>query len=471
MKSAFFNVFPAFSLRARIVLVGVLALAPMLYGAHFVLNQLFVRHVTVQAESDLRVTLEQLAAGVVIDTSKRSMTVKEPQGDPRWSKVYSGAYWQVNAPERVFPDGVLRSRSLWDFVLTIPGDQLAQGEIHIHRLSGPNGQQLLASERTVMVEDAEGTVPVRLIAARDLREINQAIDNFAEQVSQYLVALALVLVLLFVIQVSIGLAPLKRLNRSLDRLRRSETENLEGNFPVEVRPLADNLNGLLSQHRRHVERARSISGNLAHALRTPLTVMANAAADPKSTSEELRQLIRSQTALAHKQVEWHLKRARMAATTGSSGRQCSVVTVVDGIIGVMKRVHADRALTIRSDAVDPKATFLGEQQDLQEILGNLVDNACKWAKSQVVVSARVSGRGLVIRVEDDGPGVAPDRYSEILQRGVRIDELVPGTGLGLSIVAELVTLYDGTLRFSSSSLGGLVAEVTFSAEPSAKALT
>ncbi len=232
MKSAFFNVFPAFSLRARIVLVGVLALAPMLYGAHFVLNQLFVRHVTVQAESDLRVTLEQLAAGVVIDTSKRSMTVKEPQGDPRWSKVYSGAYWQVNAPERVFPDGVLRSRSLWDFVLTIPGDQLAQGEIHIHRLSGPNGQQLLASERTVMVEDAEGTVPVRLIAARDLREINQAIDNFAEQVSQYLVALALVLVLLFVIQVSIGLAPLKRLNRSLDRLRRSETENLEGNFPV-----------------------------------------------------------------------------------------------------------------------------------------------------------------------------------------------------------------------------------------------
>ncbi len=199
--------------------------------------------------------------------------------------------------------------------------------------------------------------------------------------------------------------------------------------------------------------------------------MANAAADPKSTSEELRQLIRSQTALAHKQVEWHLKRARMAATTGSSGRQCSVVTVVDGIIGVMKRVHADRALTIRSDAVDPKATFLGEQQDLQEILGNLVDNACKWAKSQVVVSARVSGRGLVIRVEDDGPGVAPDRYSEILQRGVRIDELVPGTGLGLSIVAELVTLYDGTLRFSSSSLGGLVAEVTFSAEPSAKALT
>lgn len=449
------------SLRARIVLISALALIPILYGADLVLNQLFLRHVTAQAQSALRVTLDQLAAGVVIDPSGHRIKLREPQGDPRWSKVYSGAYWQVNAAEDVLPGGVLRSRSLWDFVLTIPDDQLAPGSIHIHRLLGPSEQRLLAAERTVSIEDSGKTVPVRLIAAIDLRELNQAIDDFGNRVAQYLIVLAIVLILLLMIQVSIGLAPLNRLNRALDRLRRSETEQLEGEFPSEIRPLINNLNGLLGQHRRHIERARSISGNLAHALRTPLSVLANAGVDVRTTPEELRDLIRSQTSIAQKQVEWHLKRARMAATTGTSGHRCSVTGVAEGIVSVMRRVHAERGLQIRSDAIEPSAIFFGEQQDLQEILGNLVDNACKWAAARVSISAHTSGQSLLIRVEDDGPGVAPDRYSEILQRGVRIDELVPGTGLGLSIVSELVSLYDGTLRFSSSALGGLAVEVEF----------
>ena len=449
------------SLRARVVLITALALAPILFGAHLALNQLFVRHVTAQAESSLRVTLEQLAAGIVIDPLGRSLSLKEPQGDPRWSKVYSGAYWQVNAPEGLVASGVLRSRSLWDFVLTLPGDPLAPGAIHIHRLPGPAGQSLLASERSVTIEDSGKTFPVRLIAAIDLRELNQAIDDFASRVAQYLIVFAVVLIVLLMIQVSIGLSPLNRLNHALDRLRRSETEQLEGAFPSEIRPLVDNLNGVLGQHRRHVERARSISGNLAHALKTPLSVLANAGADARSTPDELRALIRSQTTLAQKQVEWHLKRARMAAATSGSGHRCPVGRLAEGIVSVMKRVHADRDLQIRVDAVAPDALFFGEQQDLQEILGNLVDNACKWAAAQVVISAQSSERGLVLRVEDDGPGVAPDHYAEILQRGVRIDELTPGTGLGLSIVSELVSLYEGTLRFSSSPLGGLAVEVEF----------
>jgi signal transduction histidine kinase len=453
------------SLRGRIILVSALALVPILYGAHFVLNQLFVRQVTAQTESVLRVTLEQLAAGVVFDDPTRRLTLREPQGDPRWSKVYSGAYWQVNAPEGVLPGGVLRSRSLWDFVLTIPGDALNPGMIHIHRLSGPSGQQLLAAERTVLIDGMTDPLPIRLIAATDLRELNQAIDDFAQQVSQYLVVLAVVLVALLAVQLSVGLAPLRRLNLSLDRLRRGEAATLEGDFPAEVRPLADNLNGVVAQHRRHIERARAIAGNLAHALRTPLAVMSNASADQRASVQELRDLVAKQTTLAQKQVEWHLKRARMAATTGSSGQRFEISPVVDGIVGVMKRVYADKSLEIRYNDLDRAAVFWGEQQDLQEMLGNLIDNACKWARHRVVISATIVEKTLCIVVEDDGAGVAPDRYSEILKRGVRIDEFVPGTGLGLSIVAELVELYSGTLRFSSSSMGGLAAQICFPAEP------
>ena len=456
---------PVASLRSRIILVSAFALVPILFGAHFVLNQLFVRHVTAQMESVLRVTLEQLAAGVVIEDPTRRLTLREPQGDPRWSKVYSGAYWQVNAPEGVLPGGVLRSRSLWDFVLAIPGDQLNPGVIHIHRLSGPSGQQLLAAERTVLFEGLTDPLPIRLIAAMDLRELNQAIDDFAQQVSKYLVVLAVVLVVLLAVQLSVGLAPLRRLNLSLDRLRRGEAAALEGEFPTEVRPLADNLNGVMAQHRRHIERARAIAGNLAHALRTPLAVMSNASADQKATVQELRDLVAAQTALAQKQVEWHLKRARMAATTGSSGQRFGVSPVVEGVVGVMRRVYADKELEFRCDRLDPTAVFWGEQQDLQEMLGNLIDNACKWARHRVMVSASLIEKQVCIVVEDDGNGVAPDRYSEILKRGVRIDELVPGTGLGLSIVAELVELYSGTLRFSSSSMGGLAVQVCFPAEP------
>jgi signal transduction histidine kinase len=221
-----------------------------------------------------------------------------------------------------------------------------------------------------------------------------------------------------------------------------------------VAPLVGQFNAVLAEQRRNLQRARSLAGNLAHAMKTPLTVIANAAQDPRIEGQQLRETVQHYGALAEKQVAWHLKRARMAASTTGHYTPVRVAEVLRGLITVLHRAHPEKSVEVLCD-VPLTLRFLGEREDLQEILGNLLDNAFKWARASVAVSVVQSEGRIFLLLDDDGPGVPAARYGEILQRGTRLDEVVPGSGLGLAIVAELVALYNGSIAFSESAQGGL----------------
>lgn len=443
------------SLQTRLISISTVTIAATLIIANSVLTQLFERQVTAQFQSTLRITLDQLANGLSVDSTTRELTVREPQGDSRWTQPYSGTYWQINASGKVMPGGMQRSRSLWDFTLTLPRDTLADGAVHTHWMSGPNQQRIMALERIVILEHEHGNLQARLIAAADTRQLHEAIDEFNHTVVLYLLVLAAVLLVILVIQLTVGLSPLRALNQALTHLRNGNTQHLEGVFPSEIRPLAENFNTILSEHRRYIERARTLAGNLAHAVRTPLAVMVNAAADASVPPESLRETIKTHGALAQTQIDWHLKRSRMGTSAVSYGHPVAVRLVVDGIVSVMQRAYADKGLEFRVLIPADGLYFKGESQDLQEILGNLIDNASKWARHHVSVSYTKAPDGVAIIIEDDGPGVPPEQHADILKRGVRMDEVAPGSGLGLAIVSELLTLYGGRIAFATAESGGL----------------
>ena len=452
------------SLRLRLVVVSLVAILVTVWLAHSVFTQLFERHVTAQFQANLRITLDQLAVAVRAEGRPLRISVNEPRGDPRWTTPYSGMYWQIHAPESMMTGGVQRSRSLWDYTLALPRDALLNGAIHVHDMEGPNGQRVMALERTVTLEDGREPIYVRLIAAADIQGLQTAIREFNRTAFQYLLFLATVLTAMLGVQVTIGLAPLRGLHRALTRLRQGSAEQLEGNFPSEIQPLATSFNSILSEHRRHVERARTLAGNLAHAVKTPLTVMANAAADPAVSPQSLRDTIATYTALAQSQVNWHMKRARTAASVAVPGILVDVRPVIDGIVAVMQRAHADKALRLEITWPAGGPRFKGESQDLQEMLGNVIENACKWARHRVRIGQELSASGPALIVEDDGPGVPAEHYSAVLRRGVRADEMVPGAGLGLAIVSDLLELYGGRLSLGRSDLGGLSVRIALPME-------
>ncbi len=260
-----------------------------------------------------------------------------------------------------------------------------------------------------------------------------------------------------------GLAPLKRISESLAAIRSGSAERLAGKFPEEIAPLARETNALIEANRDIVERARTHVGNLAHALKTPLSVMMNEAA--ARGDDTLAAKVREQIDIMREQVARHLERARLAARTPVVGTVTEVVPVLTALARTMEKIHRDRAVAIDIEA-SQKVRFQGEQQDLEEMLGNLVDNACKWAQSRVSVEV-IGGRSgtpeaaqtVHIIVDDDGPGLSPSERERVAKRGRRLDETKPGWGLGLSIVSELAGLYGGELTLGTAPIGGLRAEL------------
>ena len=251
------------------------------------------------------------------------------------------------------------------------------------------------------------------------------------------------------------------MQRALQQVREGRTARLEGRFPTEVQPLIDDFNGVLDRNAEVVARARTQAGNLAHALKTPLAVLGNAAV--QTPQSELASLVAEQVQVAQRHIHWHLARARVAASQGLPGQRTPLAPLLDKLLRVMDKLHAPRRLDLGRDAVPADWAFAGEEQDLQEMLGNLLDNACRSARGAVRVSAQHEGQQLHIMVDDDGPGIAPELRAAVLQRGVRLDESTPGSGLGLAIVVELAQLYGGALTLETSELGGLSARLSLPA--------
>lgn len=438
------------SLRFRLLATTLVWIFASIAFAGWGLGQLFHEHVSAQFRAELTRHLDQLTAHLVLDPLGQP-SLSLPLSDPRFNLPFGGMYWQIDrVGGTAAANGILRSRSLWDQALTVPVDAPTDGEIHRHRVAGPQGTTLGVLERTVRIDD----VPLRVLAAADVHLLSEPVERFNGALWLALGALATGLVVAALLQVFVGLAPLRQLRLALARVRDGHARNLEGRFPTELAPLVEEFNSVLAQNSEVVERARTQAGNLAHALKTPLSVLANAA---RSQDKNLAALVVAQVALAQKQVDYHLTRAQAAAAANVPGIRTPLSDVIDGLVRAMLRIHAERDLQLHVHPIAAELAFRGEAQDLQEMLGNLLDNACKWAASRIEVHARVDGDWLNIRIEDDGPGIAPEQREAMLRRGVRADEQVPGSGLGLAIVDDLARLYGGSVIMAESPLGGLAA--------------
>ena len=422
------------------------------------------RHAVERAfDRRLDVYLRTLVADVA---SPEEGADKFPQsiGEPLFELPLSGWYWQVTRLDTPKPE-LHSSRSLWDSNLPRlpPVEDAAAGGYRKGYALGPEDVRLRLVERNIDLAD-EGRYLIRV--AGDASEIDEEMVSFDRTIGGIFAALAGTLLLTTLLQVRFGLSPLKRISESLAAIRSGRAERLEGEFPVEIAPLARETNALIDANREIVERARTHVGNLAHALKTPLSVIVNeAAARP---SDPLAQKVLEQADIMRDQVARQLERARLAARSSVVGTLIDVPPVVTALARTMEKLHRERDIAIAVD-VPEHARFRGEEQDLEEMIGNLVDNACKWAQARVAIEvladAPVGENKPRVRVivDDDGPGLSPAEREQVALRGQRLDESKPGSGLGLSIVVELASLYGGVLTLGTAPIGGLRAELALPA--------
>jgi signal transduction histidine kinase len=430
-----------------------------------VLSSLYRQAVERAFDRRLGVYLRTLVADIA---SPEEAGEKFPQslGEPLFELPLSGWYWQVT---RVDPGKteVRSSRSLWDGGLPHLRDQGIPGSADGSRagyVGGPEDQRLRLVERNVDLGD-EG--PYLVAIAGDAAEISEETRSFDKALIITFSILTAVLLLTTTFQVRFGLAPLKRITDGLAAIRSGSAERLTGKFPEEIAPLARETNALIETNREIVERARTHVGNLAHALKTPLSVMVNEAT--AHGTEPFGQKILEQADIMRDQVARHLERARLAAGLTVVGSVTQAAPVVTALARTMEKIHRDKNLTIDVHA-DETAQFQGERPDLEEMVGNLVDNACKWATSRVAIEVvrerpDAASERQVVRdvVDDDGRGLSPSEREQVAKRGRRLDETKPGSGLGLSIVLELAGLYGGGLTLGTAPLGGLRAELVLPA--------
>ena len=426
-----------------------------------VLSSLYRAAVERAFDRRLGVYLRTLVADVATPQENAD---KFPQslGEPLFELPLSGWYWQVTRLDSPTPD-LRSSRSLWDGKLPRLADlgiSTGSGGTRHGYAEGPEGQELRMVERTIdLGEEGRWLVAV----AGESAEIDEETRSFGGTLLFTFGMLGVVLLLMITFQVRFGLAPLKRVSEGLAAIRSGAAERLEGGFPVEIAPLARETNALIDANREIVVRARTHVGNLAHALKTPISVMLNEAA--AHGDEPFAAKVREQTEIMRDQVSRQLERARIAARVAVIGTVTDVRPVVAALARTMEKIHHHRGVAIDIDAHD-EARFRGEQQDLEEMVGNLVDNACKWAQSRVTIeifSERPDPaddrRKVRILVDDDGPGLSPQQREQVARRGRRLDETKPGSGLGLSIVVELARVYGGALTLGTAPIGGLRAEL------------
>lgn len=366
-------------------------------------------------------------------------------GDPQFEQVYSGWYWLAadgtNTP--------LRSRSLWDLALDAPSVPVASTPM-ITAARDPLGREIRLATQRVVLPGASG--PITFVVTGDAEALREEIRNFDLVLRIALGALGLGLLLAVLVQIRFGLRPLERLAAEVQAVRSGQADRLPALETAELDGVVAEVNSLIEHNQRIVERARSSASDLAHALKTPLAVMKTLEDDDDGAAHE-RAL---QLAAMERIVTRHLARASAAGP----GRRAAVpiAPIVDEIARGLARVHADRSLQIDNE-IRTGTSYPADREDLEELLGNLIENACKWATRRVRVTDREENDRLIVVVEDDGPGMPFEQAKHAADRGVRFDERVSGSGLGLAIVTDLVALYEGELTISHADLGGVKAQV------------
>ena len=447
------------SLALRLTLTSALMAALILAAAGFLLARLFNQALERNFDARLVAVMDGLIANVEV-SADGAPVMNTALADTRFSLPLSGWYWEVTPPAG---KGVAEavSASLLETRLQPDAAQLSirdgDGVARFY-MADSEGKALRVIERRFKLFG--GADDYSFLVAGNFDELKAERRAFHRALSLVLSLLGLGLLLGVFLQVRFGLRPLQRMEGDLAAIRSGEAEALQGHYPSEIQPVADELNLLIKSNAEIVDRARTQVGNLAHALKTPLSVLANEARDKNLP---LARKVMEQTRLMSDQVALYLDRARRAARAQTIGAATPVDDVLAGLARTLMRINRDQNISVMV-AGESGLKFRGERQDFEEMVGNLMDNACKWARHEVVVSV---GRGpasdgrfwMVVRVEDDGPGIPEAERAEALKRGRRLDETRAGSGLGLSIVAETAAMYGGGIALGQAAAGGLLAEL------------
>ncbi len=449
--------FAARSIAARLFFSAAFWSTLILALAGFSLSALNARWTEANFDEQLGVYLKALVANLAAGEETKG-AAPAPMGiAPQFELAFSGWYWQITRMD-VDPPEIRASASLFatqlpPLVAVAPG----HSEILSGYVIGPGGHELRMVERQIDAGD-EGRFLVQVAANADVIQAQER--GFEWALAGTFLTLAMALIGSTALAVRYGLRPLRVLREGVAAIRRGEADRIEGEFPYDVAPLAVEVNQLIDANREIVERARTQVGNLAHALKTPLSVLINEA---DSGSANLKGKVREQTEIMRQQVGFYLDRARAAARARTAGLATEVKPVVERLVRTFEKLHAERRLTFKAD-LQQGLKFRGEEQDLTDLIGNLLDNAGKWARETVSIRTRrapaVSKDAapyLIAEIDDDGPGLGAAARAEALERGKRLDESRPGSGLGLSIVVELASIYGGSLELDASPLGGLRA--------------
>lgn len=400
----------------------------------------------------LNLLLETLIGASRVDSSD-GITVVSTIGDPRFFQPYSGWYWQVNNGTKT----LVRSRSMWDQVFTSDKRLIGGRSQFIDSVNQTNEKdkfietkKLHIIERNISFPGIDS--PVTFIVSGDTEEYQQNINKFDNTLSVILFILGTGLMIAVFLQVKFGLLPLNKIKASLFKVRNGDEDKLKESYPLEVQPLASEINELLDHNAKIIDRAKTHVGNLAHVLKTPLAVISN-----EIKTED--NIMSNQVILMKRHIDRYLKKAHLESVGTFSKEKINIIDLVKKMISIFKKLYPE--VQINLDESGQEAFVFGSMDDLEEVIGNIIENACKYGKNKIEVEIRISEKNnLQLVISDDGLGLSQEQMNKVFARGFRIDEQKPGTGLGLNIVKDIVETYmKGKVTLSKSKLGGLEVNI------------
>jgi signal transduction histidine kinase len=447
---------PIKSLRIRLSLVATVWLTFGMIMAYFALSTIFRNHAEAQFYQQLDIHAQELQRLSGFSTDAPD-SVAAKFSDPRYDMLESGYYWQIMTGESV----ITSSASLGGGALTMPLDEPGiAGEPHRHRFEGPTGT-LLIVERVSGVNAGPREQVHRFIVGTDKRHLDAMVSGFNAMLRLALAGFGMILLISAIGLVWVGLAPFGRLIGSVKALREGEATQLTGQYPSEVEPLVNEMNALLEAGRETVKQSRIQAGNLAHGLKGPLTIIGSQAALlSERGDDDVSRAITEQCQKMRQHIDHQTARARAAAISRVPGLKTNLRQAAQNVSKALSQIHRDSGIELQLD-IDQTLAVAVDPQDFNEILANLMDNAFKFATSQIILSAYLAdAQRVTIKIEDDGAGLPEEAYGVVLQPGGRWDEHTPGSGLGLAIVADLVDLYRGQLELARSDMGGLLVSLS-----------
>ena len=438
------------SLAVRLFFSATVWIILTLLSAGLLLSDLNKQNNQEAFDDRLNLLVETLIGGSKVDSSD-GITVVTSIGDPRFFQPYSGWYWQINKGNKTLS----RSRSMWDQVFTLD-KRLIGGRTQFIDSVGNNKEQVIEQKNLYIVEREISfpglTEPITFILSGDTFEYKENIKNFDNTLSAILIFLGAGLMIAVFLQVRFGLLPLNKIKDALFKIRNGDKKKLEAKYPLEVQPLAIEINDLLEHNEKIVERARTHVGNLAHVLKTPLAVITN-------EIDKENKLLSNQIVLMRKHIDRYLKKAHLESVGKNIKSKIAFLQFMNKMILIFQKLYPDKEIELQKEF---KEFFIyGSLEDMEELVGNLIENACKWGKEKVNISFQNCGNNQVkILIEDDGPGLNQEQKNKVFTRGFRVDEQTPGSGLGLNIVKDIVEIYKGEIWLEkSSSLKGLRVNV------------